>query len=85
METIIINGTTYDVTGATPPVAGLLQDLVIIQGKLEDAKMQYDIINIAKASLLEKVDGFISSGESGLVEVQENETEAETENKEEEK
>lgn len=66
---VVINGIQYDISEASPEAAGLIQDLVIVQRKLEDIKVEYDITTIAKNSLLEAIAGLIQSGNSGLVEL----------------
>jgi len=74
---VIIGGVKYEAAGAIPEVNGLIQDLTIVQKELNRIKVTYDITTIAKQALLETISDAIASGESGLVEIIDTDTDTE--------
>ena len=73
---VTINGIQYDASNANQQTAALIQDLATIQAELSRIKTSYDITNIARTALLEGIKKLIEAGDSGLVEIQQENQEA---------
>jgi hypothetical protein len=76
---VVIGGIQYDASNASQATGGLIQDLTTVQAELNRLKTSYDIVNIARGTLLQGISQLIESGESGLVEIPVETTEETTE------
>jgi hypothetical protein len=64
-----IGGKKFDISNAGPKAASLINDLGVVQNELNRVKIQFDIANIAKNTILDNITQTISEGTSGFVEI----------------
>jgi len=66
---VVIGGVQYDASEATQETSALIQDLATVQAELNRLKTSYDIVGIARGTLLQSIAARIEAGDSGLKEL----------------
>jgi len=63
---ININGVEYDASDASSEAMAAIQDASTIQTEMNRLKVSYDIVSLARQSIIEKIETLITNGDSGL-------------------
>jgi len=72
-QVIVLNGIQYTTEEAVPEVLALIKDLGTIQTELIRLKTSYDIATVAKSSVIRALADIQVEGNSGLIELINNE------------